>query len=49
MVKNLRCPECGSNAWHIQKEEDGSYVRVCMTTSKCRTKISGEELDELKD
>ena len=35
MEKNIRCPVCHANAFHLDRNEDGMYVLKCMTGKGC--------------
>lgn len=41
--KNLKCPKCKANAFHIDRNEDGTYTIKCMRSIPCERKIKLEE------
>lgn len=43
MEKNIRCPSCKANAFHIDRNDDGSYTIKCMTKQACERKVKFNE------
>jgi len=48
MEKNIKCSGCNANAFHIDRNEDGSYTLKCLTSKACKRNIKLEE-DYLSD
>jgi hypothetical protein len=50
MEKNIACPKCGANAFHLHRLSDGKYVVKCMRRDGCEREIyeDGTILNELK-
>ncbi len=42
MEKNLRCPDCKSNAYHLHRNDDGTYALKYMSGG-CERKIGPDE------
>ena len=48
MDKNIKCPLCHANAFHIDRVENGKYILKCLTKESCSREINLEE-DNLID
>ena len=52
MEKNIRCPDCNANAFHINRIEDGIYEIMCVTGSgkehPKRVELATDTLENLR-
>lgn len=50
MEKNIKCPVCGANGYHIDRLENGEYAIRCMkANNKNHQRIIKPEKDTLND
>jgi hypothetical protein len=48
MERNVRCPSCNANGFHLHRVESGKYILKCMRTDGCERQFE-EKDDKLMD